>query len=141
MEGFHFSYPIQLRWSDLDPLGHVNNATFVTYFEIARGRFMLHVCPHWDWRKDMFLIGNVTVDFTKELTLHSPNTQVHMRTSKLGTKSFVLEYVITSGEAGKETVHAKGSTTQIMFDMQSRQTIAIPEDTRSCLQEFDKLPA
>ena len=28
--------PIQIRWRDLDALGHVNNAVYLTYFELAR---------------------------------------------------------------------------------------------------------
>ncbi|MGB1019456.1 MAG: acyl-CoA thioesterase, partial [Chitinophagales bacterium] len=87
---------IQIRWSDLDPLGHVNNAVFVTYFEIARGTYMLNASPRWNWQKDMFLIGNVNVNFLKELTMYAVNPKVSVRTKKMGTKSFVLEYMISS---------------------------------------------
>lgn len=137
-DGFNFSFPIQMRWNDLDALGHVNNSVYVTYFEIARGQFMLNACPFWDWTKDMFLIANVHVDFLKELVLTSTNPLVHVRTVKIGGKSFVLEYIITSGK-GKETViHAKGTTTQIMFDRKTRQTIEISDRVRASLREFDQ---
>ena len=96
LDHFNFSHPIQLRWNDLDALGHVNNAIYVTYFEIARGGFMLKAVPDWDWTKHMFLIANVNVDFKKELLLTAKNPKVHVRSSKIGGKSFVLEYAITS---------------------------------------------
>lgn len=139
LENFHFSLPIQIRWSDLDPLGHVNNAVYVTYFEIVRGHFMLHACPGWDWQRDMFLIGNVTVNFLKELKLTPDVTAVHIRTSKIGNKSFVLDYVITSKKGDEVVVHATGHTTQIMFDMKTRSTIEIPDWVRSALAAFDGL--
>ena len=139
LENFHFSLPIQIRWSDLDPLGHVNNAVYVTYFEIVRGHFMLHACPGWDWQRDMFLIGNVTVNFLKELKLTPDVTVVHIRTSKIGNKSFVLDYAITSKKGEEVIVHAMGHTTQIMFDLKTRSTIEIPDWVRQALAAFDGL--
>jgi len=91
INNFTFSEKIQIRWNDLDPLGHVNNAIYVTYFEVARGMYMLNASPKWDWQKDMFLIANVNVNFHKELTLFHFNTAVYLRTKTIGTKSFVIE--------------------------------------------------
>lgn len=136
---FKFSLPIQMRWNDMDALGHVNNAIYITYFETARGLFMMKACPQWDWHRDMFLIGNVNVNFHKELLLTSQNVRVHVRTSKIGTKSFVLEYAITSDKNGETIIHATGTTTQIMFDMQTRKTIEVPDWVRESLTEFDNL--
>ena len=136
---YHFRFPIQVRWKDLDALGHVNNAVFITYFELARGHYMPTACPGWDWHKHMFLIGNVHVDFLKEVRLTTPHLHVHMRTKKIGTKSFNLEYALTSKKDGETVVHATGSTVQIMFDMNSRKTIAVDDWVRNALIEFEKL--
>lgn len=35
-EGYRYETHIQVRWADLDALGHVNNATYLTYLEQAR---------------------------------------------------------------------------------------------------------
>lgn len=136
---FNFNYPLQMRWNDLDPLGHVNNALYVTYFEIARGRFMVTACPKWDWTKDMFLIGNVTVNFHKEMLLTSVNPRVFVRTSKLGNKSFVIEYAVVSDKGNEMIIHASGSSTQVMFDMKTKTTIELPDWVRSSLIEHDNL--
>ena len=37
--------PIDVRWRDLDPLGHVNNAVYLSYFEIARVRYAQALLP------------------------------------------------------------------------------------------------
>jgi len=139
LENYNFSLPIQMRWNDLDALGHVNNALFVTYFEIARGYFMTKACPRWNWLKDMFLIANVNVDFKKELLLTANEPKVHMKTTNIGTKSFVLQYAITSKKEGEIILHASGTTTQIMFDMKTRTTIEIPDWVREGLTSFDNL--
>ena len=62
---------------------------------------------------------------------------VWMRTSKMGKKSFSLEYVITSEKKGETVIHASGSTTQIMFDMRNRQTIEIEPWVRDNLKTFE----
>jgi acyl-CoA thioester hydrolase len=133
LSSYPFNHPIQIRWKDLDALGHVNNAVFITYFELARGHFMPTVCPGWDWHKHMFLIANVQVDFKKEVRLTTPNTKVYMRPTKIGSKSFVLEYVLMSEHDGEQSIHAIGSTVQVMFDMKSRKTIPVADWVKQAL--------
>jgi acyl-CoA thioester hydrolase len=137
LDSFKFKYPLQMRWNDLDALGHVNNAIFITYFEVARGTYMLKACPGWDWTKQMFLIGKVDANFQKELLLTAEKAEVWMRTVTLGTKSFVLEYAVVSRKNGETIVHATGSTTQVMFDMKTRATIEIEDWVRRGLTEFE----
>ena len=43
MTDFKFSTPIQIRYSDFDMLGHINNATFVTYIEVARLYYFIEI--------------------------------------------------------------------------------------------------
>ena len=137
LSNFRFHFPIQLRWHDLDALGHVNNAVFITYFEVARGHYMPTACPSWDWHKHMFLIANVEVHFRKELLLLAKNPTVHMRTAHLGNKSFVLEYILTSEKDGETIIHCDGKTTQVMIDLQTRKTKPIDDWVRQSLQAFE----
>ncbi len=137
IECFKFNLPLQLRWNDMDALGHVNNAVFVTYFEVARGHYMLKACPGWDWHKHMFLIGNINIDLRKEMLLSAEDAQVLMRTSKIGTKSFVLEYAIISKKNNEIIVHATGTTTQIMYDMKTRKTIEVADWVRQALNNYE----
>jgi acyl-CoA thioester hydrolase len=138
LKDFKFKKELQLRWNDMDALGHVNNAIFITYFETARGHYMLEACPGWDWHKHMFLIANVNVDFRKELLLNAQKPTVWMRTSRMGKKSFVLEYVITSEKKGEQIIHASGTTTQIMFDMRQRKTVEIEAWTKESLTTYEE---
>ncbi len=125
-----------MRWNDLDSLGHVNNAIYVTYFEAARATYMAIACPEWDWTKHMFLIANVEVNFKKEMLLTAKKPQVLMKTKEIGTKSFVIEYVIVSEKNNEQIVHAQGTTTQIMFDMKTRATIQIEDWIREGLTKL-----
>lgn len=138
IENFKFEQEIQIRWNDLDPLGHVNNAVFISYFEVARGYYMLNASPNWNWKKDMFLIGNVNVNYLKELTLFNLKTKVLMRTKKIGTKSFVLEYfVVSTNSKSEQVIHAFGETTQIMFDTKEKKTIIIQDWLKKDLVAYE----
>ncbi len=137
LDNFKFKFPLQMRWNDLDALGHVNNAIFITYFEVARGSYMMEACPGWDWTKQMFLIGKVEANFHKELLLTAEKTEVWMRTASLGNKSFILEYVVVSQKNGQTVVHASGSSTQVMFDMKTRTTVAIQDWIRERLTVYE----
>ena len=123
LEQFNFSNPIQMRWKDMDALGHVNNATMVTYYEIARSEYMINACPGWDWTKNMFLIVNVNANYHSELPLTATNVKVWVRTAKFGSKSFVLEYLTTSEKDGKTIIHSSGSTTQVFFDLRIKNQL------------------
>lgn len=136
---FNFQTPIQMRWKDMDAMGHVNNATYLTYFEIARSYYIMDVCPDWNWKNDMFLIANINVDYLKELTLTDTKLNVHVRTIHIGNKSFVLEYLLSSGIEESLKIHAKGTSTQIMFDMKTRSSMPIPQWVREALVAYDEL--
>lgn len=137
LEDFKFGIEIQMRWKDLDALGHVNNATYLTYLEIARSQYIMAACPEWNWQKDMFLIANVNLNFIKEIKLTDQHVKVLVRMSSMGNKSFVLEYGIVSEFEGTQVQHAFGMTTQIMFDMKERKSIAIPDWIRTLLTSYE----
>ncbi|WKK80170.2 acyl-CoA thioesterase [Marivirga arenosa] len=132
---FKFSENIQVRWTDLDPLAHVNNSIYIQYFEIARGRYMLEAAPSWDWHKDMFLLANINCDYLQELKIGMPKTKCWVRTKEMGKKSFVIEYMITTDD---KNVHTVGTSIQVMFDTKSKTTIEIPDWLRNEIASYEK---
>jgi len=43
MPGYRFHHPIEVRYGDLDPQGHLNNAKFLTFFEQTRVHYLIHL--------------------------------------------------------------------------------------------------
>ena len=140
LEKFTYQLPIQARWNDLDPLGHVNNAVFISYFEIGRGRYMNSASNTWNWNTHMFLLGKIEATYLKELTLLHKHPKIWVRTSRFGTKSFDIDYAVTSAnQEGETTVHCVGKSTQVMFDMKKRQSTEIPNWLRNELSNYEKV--
>ncbi len=131
MEGFPLTVPIDVRWRDLDPFDHVNNAVFVTYLEFARIRAWQRFLPYTGARDVPFVIARIAIDYRRPVRL-TDDVRVGLRVGRLGRSSFTYEYrVEASGELA-----AEAETVQVLVDHATGRTIPIPEDLRRALEEM-----
>ena len=133
MKNFKHKFPIQIRFKDIDRMGHVNNANHLTYIEIARFRYFEDVVKadgDGKWSKTLGLIlARVEIDYKKPILLHD-NVFVWTRCSKIGSKSLTLDWLIINNENGIEEILAKGISVIVYFDYQNNQTVAIRKHIR-----------
>ncbi len=94
---FRYSYPIDVRFADLDALNHVNHAKYFTYMETARIRSCRDVFS-WDGQSDAMgvIIAQATWQYKLPLVF-GDKVVCHMRGSRIGGKSFDFEYVLVGG--------------------------------------------
>jgi acyl-CoA thioester hydrolase len=136
---FHFYHLIEVRYGDLDPQGHVNNARFLTYMEQARVFYFKQMRV---WEGGSFLnfgiiLADVQITFRK--AIHFGDTvRVGMRISRLGNKSMTSEYRLEDARDGSE--FASGSSVLVAYDYRNKRTIPIPEDWRKLIQQFEGIP-
>jgi acyl-CoA thioester hydrolase len=118
----------QVRFRDLDPMGHVNNAVFLTYLEQARIAFFdQHGLPVG--LEDLNLIvARVEIDFRAPVRL-GQEVEVAVRATRFGTKSFDLDYELTADGA---TV-AEAKSVQVAYDYARREPVPLPESWREKL--------
>jgi len=138
MAEFNFYHPIEVRYGDLDPQGHVNNARFFTYLEQARIAYVIQL-GLWDGRS-FFDVGFILAD--AHLTFLAPVmfgqlVQVGVRVTRLGNKSLSMEYRIE--EAVTRQVFATGSTVLVTYDYHDGRTIPIPAYWRQTITAFEGL--
>ena len=137
MKGFHFKIQIPLRFSDIDALGHVNNATYLTYFEIARSAYWEEVIE-WDWKSLGIIIRKSVVEYIKPIIL-ADKIFAYVRTSKIGNSSFELEYVLVKKINGIEEICTSGHTTCVSFSYLNQKPVGIPEHQRQLMEKSMKL--
>ncbi len=137
MEGFHFKIQIPLRFSDIDAFGHVNNATYLTYFEIARSAYWEEIIE-WDWKSLGIIIRKSVVDYIKPIML-SDKIFAYVRTSKIGNSSFELEYVLVKKLDEMEEICTTGQTICVCFDYLNQKPAGIPEHQRYLMEKSMKL--
>lgn len=138
MTEFHFYHPITVRYGDLDPQGHVNNARYLTFLEQARVSYARHL-GLWDGGS-FFDFGMIMAD--AKITFRAPilwgqPIRVGMRITRLGTKSMDSFYRIEDAETGQ--ILADGSSVLVAYDYYTSSTIPIPENWRKAIIEFENL--
>ena len=139
MSDFRFYHPIEIRYGDLDPQGHVNNAKHLTYFEQARVAYMIELGLFT--RDQSFMqIGVILADV--HITYFEPiyfgqNIKVGVHTAKFGNKSMTWAQNIMDADTGKEL--AKGEVVIVTYDYKEGKTISIPPEWRERIIEFEGL--
>ncbi len=139
MTDFRFYHLIEVRYGDLDPQGHVNNAKFLTYVEQGRV-FYLKQLKLWEGGSFLdigVILADVQLTFRKAIQFGDP-IRVGVRISRIGNKSMTSEYRIE--DARDESEYATGSCVLVTYDYRSKRSVPIPEEWRKAILQFEGLP-
>lgn len=139
-EGFRHHIPMPVRWSDLDALGHVNNAVYLTYFEQARISYF-NALALWDGSINQLglIMARAVIDYKLPLNA-SDDVHVFTRAKRLGTKSFDTEQVLVRRVGDQLETAATGLITIVVFDYQANQSAPIPQAWRDMLTAYEPAP-
>ncbi len=138
MSTFAFSHPIEIRYGDLDPQGHVNNAVYLTYFEQARIHYIknLGLWPSGDFIDIGIILADAHITF-RAAALFGQRVQVKAGVTRLGNKSLTMEYLLEDCDTGQ--VLAEASTVLVTYAYRDNQTIPIPAGWRRAITAFEHL--
>lgn len=125
-----FSHPIEVRFRDVDALGHVNNAVVVTFLEVARYAWWRDYLAGRPFEDEGFLIARIEVDYRRPILI-SDAIRVEVRCSRVGTSSFDLQSRIVDAAGA---VFAEGRTVQVMVAAGSARPVPIRPGTRAWLE-------
>ena len=131
---FKFRMKLDIRWSDMDEMRHVNNAVYLTYFEQARVYYFHEACQ-WNWKEIGAILANAHIDYIRPVVFPNP-TYVHVRTSRLGNKSFETRYLITSVVNGVEEITTTGYATMVLFDYATNKSVEMPNYLKKHLHQY-----
>jgi len=126
-----FSQVIDVRFSDLDAMGHVNNAVFVSYLEHARFKWWAGMLQGREFLEDGFLIARVEMDYRKPILLND-EVQVDLRVSQIGNSSFALAYKVV--RSTDKVVLAEAQTVQVTMDFMTQRPRPIRPQTLAWLK-------
>ena len=139
MSNYHFYHPVEVRYGDLDPQGHVNNAKHLTYFEQARIAYKIKL-GLFEKDQSFMEIGVILADI--HITYFEPiyygqNIKVGVHAARLGNKSMTWEQNIVDADTGKEL--AKGDVILVTYDYREEKTVSIPQEWRDKIKSFEDL--
>lgn len=133
---FTYYHPITVRFADLDPQGHVNNAVYLTYLESARLGYyeLVGIWGREEGIKTGMVVAHIDIDYLAPI-FFGQEIQVGLKLARLGNKSFTLEYVIET-VPGKVPL-ARGTSVMVPYDSITGNSILIPPDWRVKILHFE----
>jgi acyl-CoA thioester hydrolase len=138
MEAFRFYLPIQVRYGDIDPQRHVNNARFFTYMEQGRVSYFQHL-GLWDGI-DFDRVGVILLEATitfKAPIFYGQSIRVGVRTERLGNKS--LDVVTILEDVESDSQMASGRSILVAYDYERQESILLPQEWRKVIEAFEGL--
>ncbi|MEZ4800692.1 MAG: thioesterase family protein [Flavobacteriales bacterium] len=134
-------YRPEIRFADLDTMGHVNNAIYLSYFEQARIHFFRQFFGgKWDWRKHGILVARNEIDYKVSILLRD-DVRIYVGCKHMGSKSFTLDYRITVERDGQEVVASTGASVLVCFNHSDGKTAPIPDEWRTVFEQIPSVTA
>ncbi|MBP6716546.1 MAG: acyl-CoA thioesterase [Acidobacteria bacterium] len=132
------THRLQVRFRDCDPLGHVNNAVYLTYLEQARFNlwraqlgFQAKSAADAGPRGIGFILARVECDFRAQAK-YGDDLDVKLSLGEFGRSSFTYTYEIVNATTGQLMAGAK--TVLVWFDYDAQKPTPIGDETKARLR-------
>ena len=128
-----FEHEIEVRFRDCDPMGHVNNAVYLSYLESARFAWWRRALGPSGLTDHAFIVARVEIDYRKA-ALPGERLLVRLRVDGLGRSSFTIAYEVLNTRTRELVADAK--SVQVAFDYALGKSVPLSEDLRAKLEAF-----
>lgn len=136
LEEFRLTTPLPVRFRDIDALGHVNNAVYLTYLEEARVEYLRRVLGQTRPSEYAVVVARVEIDYRSAATMED-ELFVGTRVTRLGGASFDMDYRIVDKKSGRTIAEAK--SVLVSFDHKEKRVSKLPPEFVEKVGEFDGL--
>ena len=133
---YKYKAPIAIRFSDIDAVGHVNNAIYLTYFEVARFGYWRDVTG-WNLHVNGVIVARSEVTYLKPIALED-EVYCYVRVTRIGNSSFDVMHVLVKNTPHGEEICTTGKTVCISYDYTANKSVPIPERERQRMIEYDE---
>ena len=140
MARYRFFHPMEVRYGDLDPQGHVNNAKYLTYFEQGRVGYLTQLglySKDQSFSEIGVIIADIHIRFRAPLYWGTA-VKVGVCTSRIGSKSLNVEQCIQAADSDR--LFADGTVVLVAYDYSQHATINVPDRWREIINEFENDP-
>jgi acyl-CoA thioester hydrolase len=128
---WRFEYELEVLFRDCDPMGHVNNAVYLTYLEAARFAWWRNAFGAQGLKEHGFIVARVEIDYRKP-ALPGDRLLVRLRVEDIGRSSFKVGYEILNARTRELVAEAK--SVQVAFDYTQGKSVPISAILRAKLE-------
>ena len=123
--------PVTIRYSDQDPMQHINNVAITAYLESGRTGLFNQLFDGELPARGMVL-ARLTVDYLNEIKFNAGMIEVGGRLSKIGGRSLTTEYAIFQGE----TCCVVSQSVNVFFDPEKRVSVQPSDSVIAAMERF-----
>jgi len=135
-EVFRSSLPIQIRFSDIDALGHINNNIYLTYFDLGKTTYFENLkASYVSWTDGMIVVARIEMDFIAPV-FYKENIVVESKITKIGNKSAVFLQQIRNTLT--DEIKCRCNTVIVAYNPKTMSAMPIPEIWKNAMSEFEK---
>lgn len=138
---FRHRVTIEVRFADLDGMGHVNNAVYLTYCETARIRYWMDVTgepitPGHEGSESLIL-AEARISYRAPV-FHGEVVTVESRSTHVGRTSFTLEHRMTAAVPGERPrLVAVSTSVLVRYDYATAAPVPIGDDIVAAMEAFE----
>ncbi len=130
--------PIQIRFIDIDRLDHVNNACFLSYFELGRVKYFNQVLnKHINWNDSGFVIARTEINHITPIYLLD-DLYRFTKIINIGTKSITIKNSLVKKVGDEFQEAANGIGVLVAMDYLNKVSVDMPVKWREAIEEFEK---
>jgi acyl-CoA thioester hydrolase len=140
---FAHRHEVEVRLSDTDAMGHVNNARYLTYVEIARVRYYEHVTGNalpigTHGAEEGMILAEIRMTY-RSPAFYGETLTVETRVERIGRTSFGMVHRITAPESryGSARLIAVADSTLVSYDYGEECPIPVPAQWREAIAAFE----
>jgi acyl-CoA thioester hydrolase len=127
LEGYRFEREVEVRFADMDAIGHVNNATYLTYLESARIAYWLEVTGRTGIESLDMILARTEIDY-RSAARFGETLLVGARVASLRRSSFVMEFKVVERESARLVAEAR--KVLVHYDYAAGRTTPLPATLR-----------
>jgi acyl-CoA thioester hydrolase len=130
--GLEHSVRVQLRWRDMDMLGHLNQSVYHELLEEGRAALITELVRRVgaDHSHGTFVLAHVDLDYHAEVRKDHGEVDVFVRLARVGTSSLQLEHEVRLPDG---RVAASGMTVLVAWDPVTRGKRKLTDAERAAL--------
>ncbi len=134
-EGFRHHTDVQIRFNDVDILGHVNNTVYFSFYDTGKAYYFNAVRRgQMDWQKVDTVIANVDCAYIRPI-LFGEKIEVLTRCEHVGDKSFLLRQMLVEKETGE--IKSVCETVMVSYDRETKMSCSLPQKWKQQLCEYE----
>lgn len=140
---FAHRHLVEVRLSDTDAMGHVNNARYLTYVEIARVAYYEHVTGNLlpigtHGAEEGMILAEIRMTY-RTPGFFGETLTVESRVERIGRTSFSMVHRITAPDSrvAKARLVAVSDSTLVAYDYQDEGPIPVPDEWRAAMEAFE----